>query len=65
MAAGLGGCLAVVLGGGRVLDCDLAAGWAFDRAAGAGLAGVRRRPALPVAGCGAAEALAVAGGAGG
>ena len=62
VAAGLGGCLAVVLGGGRVLGCGVAAGWGFGRAAGPGFAEVPCRPALPVAGCGAAGALAVAGG---
>ena len=61
VAAGLSVCLAVVLGGGRVFGCGVAAGWGFGRAAGAGFAGVGCRPALPVAGHGAAGALAVAG----
>ena len=47
--------------GGRVLGCGVAAGRDFGRAVGAGFAGVRCRPALPVAGYQAAGALAVAG----
>ena len=61
VAAGLGGCLAVVLGGGLVLGCGVAEGWGFGRAAGAGFAGLCCHPALPVVGFGAAGALAAAG----
>ena len=51
-ATGLAGCLAVVLGGGRVLRRRVAADWGFR---------VSRRPAWPVARCEAAGAWAVAG----
>ena len=61
MAAGLGGCLAVVSRGCRVLGCGVAAGWGLGEAAGAGFAGVRRHPALPLAGPRAAVDLAVGG----
>ena len=60
MAVGLGCCLAVGLGGGWVLGSGAAAGLGFGWAAGAGFAGVRCRPALPVAGRGAVGALAAA-----
>ena len=60
-AAGLGGCLAVVLGGGQGSGLGVAAGWGFGRAAGAGVPRVRRSPVCPRADCEAAGALAVAG----
>ena len=61
MAAGVGCCFALGLRGGWVLGCGVAVSLDFGWSAGAGFAGVRCRPALPVAGRGAAAALAVAG----
>ena len=50
----------MVLGGGRVMGCGMAAGWGLGRAASAGVARVYCRPCLPVAGFWAPGALAVA-----
>ena len=65
VAPGFGLGLGLTAGGGRGaatrLGGWLAAVFGFSRAAGAGFAGVCRRPAWPVVGCEAAWALAVAG----
>ena len=60
VAAGLGRCLVVGLGGGRALGCGVAAALGFSWAADAGFHGLRCRPTFPLAGRGAAAALAAA-----